>query len=131
MSETAEPTRAVALAAKAIFASSALLVGLAIGLGSNRVTAGALVDLGLVAYVLTLAIAPRIRYVPLALSLGGDIGSLLHSSLMLRAEIVSFIVVDFVTYSGHTAVLIDPTALIVIIEVAWALVRWARAADRG
>ncbi len=111
-------------AAKAIVMAFMWAVGLTIGVSTTRLAAGAIVDLSLLAYVLLLLASPSYRWFSLALALGGDMGSILRSVLALKASITTFVVIDIMIRSGHESLMVDPVAIIVVIEVLVYIARW-------
>ncbi|MGC9071125.1 MAG: hypothetical protein ACP5HK_00280 [Acidilobus sp.] len=85
---------------------------------------GVTVDLGLILYIIALLSYTKIRFVPLGLMLGADVGHIIYDIEVLDVKVTFYPFMEaLASMTGHISYNFDVVQVIIIVEVIYAVYR--------
>ena len=106
-----------------LFTFLLLALGVMIGDG-GPLASGLAVDLGILVYLVTLLLYPRLRLLPLGFVAGSDVGHLIYVARALAAKVVIYPPMwVLVSLTGHVSLNVDPVQVLLLAEVVYLLYR--------
>ncbi|MEM0491034.1 MAG: hypothetical protein QXO93_01755 [Acidilobaceae archaeon] len=112
--------------AETLIIISLLLVGLTLGLNSRPEISSYMIIGGVLAYLITSIIIPKTRWIPLALTLGIHIGSII--TYYSDPLVLPFIVIE--RHMGKQAINIDIIQILIAYEVIVTYTTWSRTREK-
>ncbi|PVU73861.1 hypothetical protein DDW07_00945 [Acidilobus sp. SCGC AC-742_E15] len=106
-----------------LFTFLLLALGVMIGDG-GPLASGLAVDLGILVYLVTLLLYPRLRLLPLGFVVGSDVGHLIYVARALAAKVLVYPPVwVLVSLTGHVSLNVDPVQVLLLAEVVYLVYR--------